>query len=556
MTLVTVSLTMLVVMGLGAAAMTAASGDLNLAAHDDRSKRAYAAAEAGLHDYLFHLSQNNGYWALCTDVPPPARISDAWSGVGDDPRRWRRLSGTDAEYAIELLPAPGQPRCDSNNAQASMINAQGMFRIRTTGRVPTANGGYAKRSIVAAFRRRGFIDFLYYTDFETTDPSWYEVVSGGRPTRINQSNAHPTFLEWASASCARYYRPTVSGGNDGRGSQSWSGQIQWNPGGSWSSWPSRGSQPCTEIQFAHGDVVNGPLHTNDEIMVCGSPTFGRNAQDRIEVSAPPRGGFSGYRAASGCSANPNFEGTFTANSPILAMPPTNTKLKTVAEPAYTFTGETEIELTGSGLVITNAAAGLDKAMRAYPPNGVIYVQNGDCGQTTRPLAPLDNPEGCGDAHIHGTYGSDLTIATENDILVTDDVRMSNDRMLGLIANNYVRVHHTIRNLSVGSGGSSCTNNDSPTNVEIDAAILSLTRSFTVDYYFCGSPLGDLTVHGAIAQKYRGPVGQGSSGGGISNGYLKDYNYDDRLAYRSPPHFLDPVQSAWRLARQTEQTPAR
>lgn len=557
-TMLTVSLMMLVVMGLGAGALAAAGGDLNLAADDDRGKRAYAAAEAGLHDYLFHLGQNNGYWALCTGVPAPARVSQAWNGNGTDPRGWRRLSGTNAEYAIELLPAPGRPACDPNDAQGSMINSQGMFRVRTTGRVPSVGGGFEKRSIVAAFRRRGFIDFLYYTDFETTDPSWYEVYSRGRPTRINSTTANPTFLEWASSNCARYYRPSVSGGNDGRGSQSWRGQIQWTAGGSWSTWPSSSSQPCTEIQFAPGDVVNGPLHTNDELMVCGSPRFGRNAQDRIEVSAPPRGSsFQGYRAASGCSASPNFAGTFTANSPILAMPPTNTKLKNVAEPAYTFTGRTTIQLTGSGLVITNAAAGLTEAVRAYPPNGVIYIQNGDCGQTTRPLAPLSTPVGCGDAHIHGTYGSDLTIATENDILVRGNVLKSNDRMLGLIANNYIRVHHPVRNLSIPTSSStqiSCVNDNSPTNVQIDAAVLSLTRSFTVDYYFCGAPLGDLTVNGAIAQKYRGPVGQGGSS--ISNGYLKNYNYDDRLAYRSPPHFLDPVQSAWRLARQTEQTPAR
>ncbi len=44
--------------------------------------------------------------------------------------------------------------------------------------------------------------------------------------------------------------------------------------------------------------------------------------------------------------------------------------------------------------------------------------------------------------------------------------------------------------------------------------------------------------------------------GASTGYVKAYNYDDRMAYRSPPNFLDPVQSAWRVARYTEQAPAR
>ena len=47
------------------------------------------------------------------------------------------------------------------------------------------------------------------------------------------------------------------------------------------------------------------------------------------------------------------------------------------------------------------------------------------------------------------------------------------------------------------------------------------------------------------QKFRGPVGTGS-GGTISTGFLKDYWYDDRLRYRSPPYFLNPLKSAWEV----------
>ena len=64
----------------------------------------------------------------------------------------------------------------------------------------------------------------------------------------------------------------------------------------------------------------------------------------------------------------------------------------------------------------------------------------------------------------------------------------------------------------------------------------------------------LTVNGAIGQKFRGPVGR-SSGGAAINGYIKKYTYDDRLRFRSPPHFLDPVKSAWHVHRYTEQEPA-
>jgi hypothetical protein len=39
------------------------------------------------------------------------------------------------------------------------------------------------------------------------------------------------------------------------------------------------------------------------------------------------------------------------------------------------------------------------------------------------------------------------------------------------------------------------------------------------------------------------------------GYEKNYVYDDRLKYRSPPFFLDPVQASWKVNRSNELVPA-
>ena len=92
------------------------------------------------------------------------------------------------------------------------------------------------------------------------------------------------------------------------------------------------------------------------------------------------------------------------------------------------------------------------------------------------------------------------------------------------------------------------------NVRIDAAILSLQHSFIVDNWGFGPSPGSLTTHGAIAQKFRGPVGTGS-GATICTGYVKDYWYDNRLRYRSPPYFLDPIGAGWTPGRQNEVVPA-
>ena len=101
---------------------------------------------------------------------------------------------------------------------------------------------------------------------------------------------------------------------------------------------------------------------------------------------------------------------------------------------------------------------------------------------------------------------------------------------------------------------SCSNvSGGPTGgIQIDASILALKHSFIVDNYYCGSSLGTLTINGAIVQNYRGSVGL--TGG---NGYTaKNYTYDNRLKYRAPPKFLDPVAAAWHVQTFNEQAPAR
>ncbi|MFN8133099.1 MAG: hypothetical protein U0R70_16265 [Solirubrobacteraceae bacterium] len=485
------------------AAFAATDRDQPSSRFDQDSKQAYAAAEAGIHDYLAHLNRDNAYWARCTGVPTPNAVNQAWNGSGADPRTWRQLRNTTSEYTIELLPANGATSCNPASPDTTMINSrEGTFRIRATGR---AAPGKVKRTLIATFRRRGFLDYLYFTDFETSDPAWYGLTQSS------------DVVTWASTACARYYR-------DGRASQT-------GPGGN----------KCTEIQFAPNDIVAGPLHTNDELLVCGSPDFGRNTDDRIEVSAPPQG----WRGSGNCSGNnPSFIGTWAPSSPILTLPPSGTSLKNIADPGYRFTGATDIVLGTSSMTVNGTSM-------ALPPKGIIYVANGTCGAGYEPLDPYSAPAGCGDVTVHGTYGANLTIAAEKDVIIDGDLRRSGDVMLGLIANNFIRVYHPVRNRGANN---SCTNDTGTMNdVTIDAAILSLQHSFTVDNYYCGSALGNLTVNGVIAQKFRGPVGRGN-GNSVLNGYTKRYNYDDRLRYRSPPNFLDPVQSAWRIVRYTEQLP--
>jgi Tfp pilus assembly protein PilX len=492
---VTVITTLLV----GTMAM-AINGDISLTRRDLHEKQAYEAARAGIADYAFHLNNDTSYWARCTDVPDPNAVNQQGSTANRRP-----VPGSSgAEYAIELLPAGAHSQCDTSDPAASMLegagDAEGTFRIRATG-----YSGDTEQSIVAQFKRAGFLDFLYFTQLETSDP----VTYGNYQT-----------IQGANQQCTKFYR-------EGRQNQ---------------SIPYSGGRYCDVISFISGEHINGPLHTNDSMAVCGTPTFGRTPADKIEVAAPPAGWFK----SCGGTFQPNFQGTYVTHAPVLTPPPTNGSLRYIADPAYRFDGQVEIELSGEQMEVTSSTG---TETLPFPENGVVYVSNGDCAAEYSPFtATYDPGSGCGNALVSGSYSGKLTIATENDIIVDGDLVRSGEGLLGLIANNFVRVQHQFdaqqsrSNCGGGSNGPA-THPD----IRIDAAILAIQHSFIVDHYNCGSSLGKLTVNGAIAQRFRGAVG---TFGYYSTGYSKDYNYDDRLRFLTPPHFLDPVETAWAVQRET------
>ena len=476
-----------------AAGFTAVNPDIGFTRDDQDTKSAYNAAESGLQWYMNALARDNVYYLKCDNPPNPnstevapvnAPVRNNSTGNYSYPStfKWRNLPAEASKYGIELIPAAGYTQCSTTD-QYSMVDPEGNIQLRITGRSRDET-----RTIIATLRRLNFLDYIYFTHFETLDPAAY---------------SDPV---WAQANCAKYR--------------------------------SLRSSSCVEIQFDDDDDVLGPFHTNDNIRVCGSTQFGVNSRDRIEINGSPPW------VNGGCTANPDIQGTLINPANELGMPPSNQELQNIAASAYRYTGKTKINLKGTVMDVTTYPGGVATTASnvALPANGVIYVNSSStCGGYDNP-ATYSESNGCGNVYVHGSYGKNLTIGAANDIIVDGNLtRASDDLLMGLVANNFVRVYHPC---SFGSNGSG-----SITDLTIEAAILALSHSFIVDNWSCGASLGRLNVDGAIAQYFRGPVG--TSGG---NGYLKNYTYNRRLKYREPPYFLDPDQASWRIVRQTEMSP--
>ncbi len=534
--------------------LTYAMGSEPLAKRHTDWNAALGAAQAGVDDYIYRLNKDPEYWHYGYDTPVPS----------DNPA------------LTTFVEVPGAKPGDSITPQfkyrvLSPPNPTTGARIvlEVTGKV-----GNVERRMRASLARRGFMDYMYFTEYEQQDPVLYE----------NDTVAAQVCTHWFDPPVSGYDRDTY----------------------------------CTKIGFGGGDVINGPLHTNDSIGVNGVVTFnGRTTSswDTAKETPVPTRKWRNING-NGVPTFPADQGGLNGN-PIYAkrldLPSSNAKLFEIAEDGgCVYTGPTKITLksngrmdvvspnstkkVNSGCGTVDAATGVNATNLVLPANGVLYVQakptsgpyaTSVCSMANLPPSASTNAAdynqpyyNCekGDVFIQGTLKGRLTVGSARDINIigntvynTPPASVNATDMLGLIANNFVQTYHPIDcgkdskgkqrrasatdnlfivNSNASNGGIAnyaCSNINALTNLKINAAILALNHSFRVPEHRQGADMGTLTVEGGIAQNYRGIVALTTSysdGSTKRSGYVKAYTYDKRLSYQSPPHFLDPVKSSW------------
>lgn len=494
-----IALGVLIVTTLLVAAMfVAITGDVHISQHDLDGKRAYSAAEAGANAFLYQLNQNPDYWETCSN-DTLAKTEVPGTGTATVQPEY---------YSYTVIPANGNTACTTNAINSLIDNATGSLRMEFTGYSGGPNS--VVRTLVASYRKLTPLDFVWYTVYEALD----SAITG-------------------YTDCGVFYRA--------------------------------GRDSNCNINWVTGDVINGPMYTQDQYLIDGSPTFGRGPDDKIESLAP---GTSNNDVCSGDNCGSAvFNGTPVPGAQLVPLPNDNSQLLTDATNyGKVFTGTSFITLNGSSATVKNCPTSTCTtttfSLSTYP---IIYVTNGS-GCTPTPYDPFSvtyASSGCaGDAYVSETapYTNSVTIASANNIIIQGNLQTTESSgvptgsaVMGLVADQDVRVEHGMGATDNNAPGP-CNqdNNASQTfsNLHIDAAILALKHSFMVDEYDCGATLGTLTINGAIVQNFRGAVGTVDSNGNIYTGYLKDYTYDDRLAYLLPPYLFDISTGGWEVDRET------
>lgn len=522
---------------------------------------ALSAAQAGVDDYLARLNSNNVYWqstdcsntAMRKAFAGPSPVCGWGSGT---PVGWVPVAGaqTPTGASCATLPTPVACTLYHYDVDSSGTIANGAISVTATGRSKAVN-----RSVRVSVRRQSFGDYLYFTDYETVDPA-NPFVYGANNT-------------YAEQQCTRHY---------------------------WDN-PPRNSG-CQDINFVTGDSINGPLHSNDAILMSGTPTFNGPVTTAYPscrsagATAPPAANC--YRANG--SASPTFaKGISYAN--VLPLPASNGALQAqtvagtaIGSPGCAYTGPTRIHFNSGGTMTVwspytrtvnpgcgSAPFNSSAQTVPVPSNNVIFIQPVPSGQSSPPdgncaSGSIGSYPQAGDVNydygeyvcrdstlfVDGALSGRVTIGATNIIVVgnlTYAGGPSGGDSLGLIAANSVEVYHPVQCTSYDwSGCGSYANMNRPdgstfTNPTIQAAILSLQHSFTVQLYSLGTPMGTLSILGSVAQKFRGAVGTGGSS--PASGYLKSYVYDTRLKFAPPPFYLNPVQAKYISAVFAEVAPA-
>lgn len=561
---------------------------------------ALGAAEAGVQDFLYRLNSQPDYWRRIPNPdeatnPNPARDTANLAFASFVPVSGA-ANGAAFTYTVQqFVEVPGQA-------------PEGRIVVTSTG----AAGGVT-RTVRATLRRETFLDFAYAADKGTLDPALYttwppnlfdgdgnNLEVSGASDRDSTQPADFVFgddaVAVAQAKCGPYWRYSTD--------RRLSASVLVDPTDGWRSYryPYGGRHAdCHEFQFNNA-TFDGPFHFNDVIVLRGQPstwleaasTSFNNRAAQPALRNPP------YRQLNTAgTATPTFTRPLTYRG-LLEFPPNNRELRdTAALPApnngYLFRGPTRIVLLNAGTpgsgslyvdspLTTDGRYGLPtsgKGTLALPPNGVVYVESAPAASCAAGyLPPLGAPStgdarvqnylpaladditehSCtaGDAYVEGELAGQLTIAAQNDLIMTWHIGyLSSPRdsstpsgyagtppastsaveedVLGLVADGQLRVLKPTRcvyeleyqSQQTGvcfhgynipfhrdAGGTLRT----VEGFMIHGALLTTQHALNVDNATMGGRLGTLTVVGTLTERFASYVGTPSATGGSGGGH--------------------------------------
>jgi Flp pilus assembly protein TadG len=422
---------------------------------DTLSDLALAAAQAGANDYRTYIDNNSQYTGYTCGSPKGNLALGAGSSGGYACNTWEPVSGTTNEWFHYV---PDQTQVKNSAGQGG---SPGQLLLEVTGRAGYA-GDYQYRSIIVGFTLSGILTDSYYSEYELADPNQpgvYRTLAS--VTLAGVTKQYP--LSAVSVSYAEdnggtysYYGPesllaalciyhtynentfidslgTVqnkwvgSGTADASPTNPYYGPFYDNsigvtynvpltlPNGN--APPNAGATitvPAGGICGAYGQGIypssvtfNGIAYTNDQLALCGNPTFNTALASGAPSNVPYGDDWPGSQArivggtteyfpkgytydfVGGCSSSsqPTWGASASPKSPILNqdqhLPPTSSGFLPYAD------GTLQSSTGGNGCLFTG-------------PTMIEFVKGGTMNVWS-PLTQETDPNNLADVNQCGTY---------------------------------------------------------------------------------------------------------------------------------------------------------
>lgn len=251
------------------------------------------------------------------------------------------------------------------------------------------------------------------------------------------------------------------------------------------------------LDYATGDTLVGPIHTNTRMRVRGDPVFFGKVTSADGT----------YQAVLG-GDDPKFYGGVVFGTPVIPLPDLAPLANEGMAGGHTFDQELWLHFNADGSYDYST----DGWMTASSEN--IVSNNGII---------MTEPGSNQNIHVEGVVNGRVTVFADRDIIIEDDITYASnpindpnsDDFLGLVARHRV----TIPNNAANSF-----------DVVIHAAIIAHHDEINVPNWDTGGPWGTLTILGSIVENDFQPYGTATTG------YAINHVYDVRLRDQTPPFF--------------------
>jgi hypothetical protein len=286
------------------------------------------------------------------------------------------------------------------------------------------------------------------------------------------------------------------------------------------------------IKFMTGDTMDGPVHSNDQIAIMGSPVF----YDIVSTTADDFWRGAGYA--------PQFLGPqpyFNAPGVLIPSNADTLRLRAIQQGHYFNAGpnmQARVQIMGDSLRIWWGLIGLplNTALHIYyplPDSAIVYFNS--------PLTVFGTVSTVLILGAHGSIGLEDNIIYASADSLTGVAPAGHFEKFLLLSEGEIKILNTWANGRENSSGLGLSQtNANLTSIILDGIYVALGESFTFAQqndpdsgYVCEcSPddRGTIYLYGSLYQMRRGYVHRGNRG---STGYKARYRYDNTLRFWNP-----------------------